>query len=75
MFVQNLINFIGFAIIPNVRQVNGTVYSMGWSYGAECWSGVESDIRMTNSGHRFAPDITEHSTIGKTDCSFDPGHA
>ena len=39
---------------------------------------------MANVGHSFAPrhnkttvllpGITKHNTIGKIDCSFDPGH-
>ena len=34
------------------------------------WSGVESDFGVVV----LLPGIAEHSMIGKTDCSFDPGH-
>ena len=36
--------------------------------------GVESDFGVEMLGTVLLTGITEHNTIGKIDCSFNPGH-
>ena len=49
---------------------------MEWSVGAEWSNGVEWSqiLEWQMLGTVLLPGITEHNTIGKIDCSFDPGH-